>query len=223
MKTGIFVSGTDTGVGKTVVSSLVVASLYSQSSWEGGYFKPVQTGLDSDRNTVAQLMGMSAPSWPEPVYSFPEPIAPHRAAALHRTEIQIDQILVKRDSLGPGPWVVEGAGGLLVPLNQRQTMRDLACALEYPLIIVASTRLGTINHCLLTLEASKRASLPVLALVLTGDEDPGLEDALREVLPEFGFSTLPLIRVPRFETLSSQAIREAGPRYFPYSLFKKFL
>lgn len=104
MKIGIFVSGTDTDVGKTFVSSLLVSSLHSYGI-KTGYFKPVQTGTDSDTQTVIRLTGVSNRNFPDPVYSFPEPMSPNRAAQLHHEEIQLDRIIETWEKLDDRAWV----------------------------------------------------------------------------------------------------------------------
>jgi dethiobiotin synthase len=211
MKLGIFITGTDTGVGKTVLSSLLIASLHSYRI-KTGYFKPVQTGTEEDTQTVANLTGMSKDKFPAPVYSFPEPISPNRAAALHQEEIQIDRIVQAWDRLDDRAWVVEGAGGLLVPLNQKQRMRDLVCALKLRLIIAARTQLGTINHTLLTVEAAQAAKIPIAGIVLIGPEDPGLGAVLTEC------SGVPILsKIPSFPFVSEGIIRDQALSLFPAS------
>lgn len=215
IKLGVFISGTDTGVGKTLVSSLLLSSLRTYGI-RSGYFKPVQTGSDLDSETVARYTGVPFTRFPQPVYQFPEPISPHRAAKIHESQIQLDQIQKQWHSLEDRAWVVEGAGGLLVPLNATQTIRDLVSALSLKLVIVASTRLGTINHTLLTLEAAKAAQLNVAGIVLVGSEDEGLEAVFSELT-----ETPVIARVPFFETLSSTWVQEKGVSFFPAALLRK--
>jgi dethiobiotin synthase len=214
MKLGIFISGTDTGVGKTVVSSLLTSSLKSFGI-RSGYFKPVQTGSDLDSQTVSQLTGIPVSNFPQPVYQFSLPQSPNRAAMAEGKQIHLKMIRDSWEKLDERSWVVEGAGGLLVPLNSHQTNRDLIMELGLRLLLVASTRLGTINHTLLTIEAAQRASIPVMGIVLTGEEDPGLEQVL------FQHSRVPVItRVPRFLSLSSSVIRENGVNHFPIPVLR---
>src|SRR4051812_17925032 len=123
-KRGVFVSGTDTGVGKTFVSSLLVAAL-KYSGTPVGYFKPVQTGSDLDTPTVSELSGVALSQFSQPTYQFSEPSAPYRASLKEGKQIQLDQIRQHWESLDNRSWVVEGAGGLLVPLNSKHTLRDL--------------------------------------------------------------------------------------------------
>src|SRR4051812_45746069 len=113
VKLGVFITGTDTGVGKTVVSSLLVASLRTYGI-RTGYFKPVQTGSDPDIPTVSRLSGIPLSKFPQPVYQFSEEAAPYRAAQVQGVEIQLDEILKAWTELDDRAWVIEGAGGLSV-------------------------------------------------------------------------------------------------------------
>jgi dethiobiotin synthetase len=193
LKSGVFITGTDTNVGKTICSALLAKALLTQGK-KVGYWKPIQTGLDSDRKTVLELSGLSERDSPKSCYEFPEPMAPSRAAKMNGSTIELSKIRAYWNELPSDPfWIVEGAGGLLVPLYGRETIAELARALGLPLVIVASTRLGTMNHFLLTLEAARRRELEVLGVLWVGDEDPGLEASLDPWL-----SDIPWVRrVPR--------------------------
>ena len=198
MKLGIFVTGTNTGIGKTIVSSLLVSSL-KHHSIKTGYFKPIQTGIDCDTPTVSELTGIPLSKLPEPAYSFSEPIDPFRASRLQDKQVQLDYIEQKWKELDNRAWVVEGAGGLLVPLNSRHTTRDLICALELKILVVASTRLGTINHTLLTIEAARSWGISIAGIVLVGEEDASLATLLTD------FSRVPVLtRVPFIANLSQE-------------------
>lgn len=215
MKLGVFVSGTDTGIGKTLVSSLLVSSLKSFGI-RAGYFKPVQTGSESDSQTVMELSGISESCVPSPTYQFEKPQSPNRAAEGEGKQIQIDAILDDWKKLEDRAWVIEGAGGLLVPLNAKQTVRDLVSALGVKLVLVSSTRLGTINHTLLSIEAAKNAGITVAGIVLVGKEDPGLSSVLTE------FSGVPVLaQIPLFPEVSSVLIQEKCVSYFPVPILKE--
>jgi len=203
---GVFVTGTDTGVGKTVTSALLVSALNQAKLHSGAqakYFKPVQTGLDSDTET---LKGLTKCECLEPIYKFRDPISPNRAAALAHEIIDLRKI--KEAVAGQDFLVIEGAGGIMVPLNRHDKIRELIRILDIPLIVVASTQLGTINHTLLTIECAKSRGLKILGVVLVGDEDPGL----KEVLVEQG--DVPVIaEIPNFE-VSPSSIKEQAPKVF---------
>jgi dethiobiotin synthase len=197
---GIFVTGTDTNVGKTWVSTLLVAAL-KKKKIPVGYFKPVQTGLDSDTAQVRIQTGLPEEDAPPPAYFFPQPMAPARAASLANdgagVQIQLDSIFHYWKNLpnfADRWWVVEGAGGLMVPLNSKHVIRDLIGAFGLKTLVVSSTRLGTINHTLLTLEAAKAAGVDVVGVVLNGQDDPGLEKVIED------YSNVPVIaNVPNYQ------------------------
>ena len=160
---GVFVTGTDTGVGKTVVSALMV------KAWGADYWKPVQTGLDEeagDTRTVAVLTGVAAERLHAPAHGFGPPVSPHLAAAGAGVVIGLDTLVLPPSER---PVVVEGAGGALVPLNTRETMLDLMARLDLPVVVVAATRLGAINQTLLALAALRARGIEVLGVVLTGE------------------------------------------------------
>jgi malonyl-CoA O-methyltransferase len=159
---GVFVTGTDTGVGKTVVSAVLV------KAWGADYFKPVQTGLaeeGGDTATIAALAGAGPRRLHPPVHAFDPPVSPHLAAEEGGTSIGLDDF----DLPDPGrPLVVEGAGGALVPLSGDETMLDLMARLDLPVVVVVADRLGAINQALLTLQALRGRGLEVVGVVLTG-------------------------------------------------------
>lgn len=175
---GIFITGTDTGVGKTVISSLLMRSLKKISTVK--YFKPVQTGYleDDDTGTVIKNAQLSQDQYVDPVYRLKAPQSPHRAARAEGLEISIPQIIKCAQEIKAEYVVVEGAGGLEVPIVDQLRMTDLARELSLPVLIVASTRLGTINHTLLSYQWAKLQGLNVLGVILSGVEDSGLQQIL---------------------------------------------
>lgn len=161
--TGYFVTGTDTNVGKTIVSTTLTLGLSST------YWKPIQTGsiegTDSDFVRKWSPSGRVAPE----LYLFEDPISPHLAAENADTCIDLEEI--KKQFLDlPKPLIVEGAGGVLVPVSSRHLMIDLIQSLDMPAIIVASAKLGTINHTLLTIEAIRRRAIEIGGVVMIGEE-----------------------------------------------------
>ena len=189
---GVFVTGTDTGVGKTVVSACLARA------WEADYFKPIQTGLAEDPGdtaTVAALAGLSPERLHPPVHAFDPPVSPHLAAERTGVTIRLGDIRLPE---GERPIVVEGAGGALVPLNREETMLDLMARLDLPVALVVADRLGAINQTLLTLEALRRRGLEVLGVVLTGDAFTGNAAAI-----EAHGHTRVLARLPRAERVDA--------------------
>jgi dethiobiotin synthetase len=160
---GLFVTGTDTGVGKTWVAAALAAALRDTGA-SVGTCKPVLTGLDEPGPHDDELLGGAVVA-----ARFGPPVSPHLAAELAGTPIDPAALVAaaRQAAEGRDAVVVEGAGGLLVPLADGYDMRDLAVALGLPLVVVARPGLGTINHTLLTLEAARAHGLRVAAVVLS--------------------------------------------------------
>ena len=162
---GFFVAGTDTDVGKTVISAWLVTQLGAS------YWKPVQAGNhpETDSDIVRRLTEAAADRILPEAYVLPEPIAPHEAA--RRAGIAIDMQKLVPPAID-GLLVVEGAGGLMVPLTDKAYVIDLADELNLPVILVTRSTLGTINHTLLSIEAIRRRGLPLAGVVVNGPETP---------------------------------------------------
>lgn len=172
---GLFVTGTDTGVGKTVVAGAVVAALARERGLRVAAFKPVVTGLDEPADPEwprdHELLAAAAGTTPEAVspFRYDPPVSPHLAAELAGEPLRFDELVAAGRAAGAAAdvLVAEGVGGLLVPLTADRSVRDLARALGLPLLIAARPGLGTINHTLLTIEAARAAGLAVAAVVMT--------------------------------------------------------
>jgi dethiobiotin synthetase len=162
---GFFVTGTDTDVGKTLVAAWLLTRL------DASYWKPVQAGVmpETDSSVVRRLAEIEPDRILPEAYVLPEAIAPHEAA--RRAGIAIDMAKFV-PPVSDRPLVVEGAGGLMVPLTDTAYVIDLAAELHLPLILVARSTLGTINHTLLSLEAIRRRGLPLAGVVINGPETP---------------------------------------------------
>jgi malonyl-CoA O-methyltransferase len=170
---GVFVTGTDTGVGKTVVSAAAVRA------WGGSYWKPAQTGLadgDDDTATVTQLAALPPFRVAPPAYALRAPLSPAAAAALEGVAIDFERLAAVPPL--PEPLIVEGAGGVLVPLDGERLMIDLMARLALPVLLVARSTLGTINHSLLSLAALRARGLPIAGIVMSGPPNPGNHAAL---------------------------------------------
>jgi dethiobiotin synthase len=176
---GLFVTGTDTGVGKTVVSAALMQRYRPEASLR--YWKPIQTGADDDTGTVEHLGACRADEVFRSGIRLARPVSPHLAARSSGVTITIQPLV---ESIAPADrdrtWIVEGAGGVLVPLSEGQTMVDLMMALHLPVLVTARTALGTINHTLLTLEALRRRELRVAGVVMVGDPDPDNKAAIEQ-------------------------------------------
>jgi len=160
----LVIVGTDTDVGKTVVSALVVDGLGAH------YWKPVQSGLadggDSDR--VRQLIDLPPERILSEAYRLSAPVSPHWAAERDGVAIEPERLALPGIEAVPGPLVVETAGGLLVPLRRDWLQIEQLARWGLPVLLVARSGLGTLNHTLLSLEALDRRGIPVLGLVLNG-------------------------------------------------------
>ncbi len=201
---GVFVTGTDTGVGKTVVAAAICAALAARGERVAA-FKPVVTGLDDppEQGWLAdhELLARAASNGqlPEEVapYTFGPPLSPHYAAVLAGAMVAPSHIrgAARAATDGADSLVCEGVGGLLVPLTDNYLVRDLAVDVGLPLVVVARTGLGTISHTLLTVEAARAAGLTVAGIVMTPWSDPeAIEESNRatvERLAEVPVSGLP--------------------------------
>lgn len=164
MPRGFFVTGTDTGVGKTLVACALLRALASNGRSVIG-MKPVAAGSDGGRwpdvDALAGASSVSAPAKLVNPYAFEPAIAPHIAAAIAGTRIDVDAIARAYDELSRRAQivVVEGVGGFVVPLNERETTADLAQRLALPVVLVVGMRLGCLNHALLTSSRIEAAGL----------------------------------------------------------------
>ncbi len=190
----IFVAGTDTGVGKTVVSAILALKLGAK------YWKPVQSGHETDSDWVARALGHEG-VYTE-AYALELPLSPHESARRQGVRIELNKILTL---LPPGPLVVEGAGGIFTPLNETYLMVDLMAALALPTVLVARSGLGTINHTLLTLEALRRRNCKLQGVVLVGPDHPANLSAIEH----YGRVSV-LGRVPWMNELSPETLVELG-------------
>ena len=200
---GVFVTGTDTHVGKTVVCAALMHRLRPLIPVR--YWKPVQTGieLDDDAETVRVLGGCVDGEIARSAVRLPNPVSPHLAARLAGQRIEVTDLLSHLDtSADRVRWIVEGAGGVLVPLNERDLMVDLMVRISCPVLVVARTSLGTINHTLLTIEALRARKLDIIGVVMVGDPSPDNRAAIEQ------FGTVPVLgELPRLDALTPGALR----------------
>ena len=167
----VIVAGIGTDVGKTVVSAILTYALDAE------YWKPVQCGSCRDRDTVETLLQGSRVTHPE-AFRLKMPRSPHHAAAAEGFVINPEQIVRPRTSK---TLVIEGCGGLLVPLNTQTLMADLFASWNCQWVLVARQYIGMINHTLLTIEAMKRRSLNVCGIIFNGDRCPQSESVILEL------------------------------------------
>jgi dethiobiotin synthetase len=192
----LFITATDTGVGKTLVSGLLLGFLLRKGI-RAGYQKWLATGgedIVADLERVRELAGLDGKS-ADPLdllvpYRLPFPASPHLAAALAGREIDPGVIFSAYEKLRSAYEIllVEGVGGVLVPLGPGLLLADLAAKLRIPTLLVARTGLGTLNHTLLSLEALRRRDIPVLGVLCT--DSPGEDETIAadnlKIIAEFG-------------------------------------
>lgn len=169
-----FVTGTDTGIGKTVISAMLTLGL------NAAYWKPVQSGLteETDTEAVKRLTGLPNAHFKPETYRLTEPLSPHASAKMDGIEIKIDAFSIpdyEADHL-----IIEGAGGVLVPMNDEYLMIDLIKRLKLPALIVARSGLGTLNHTLLTIEALRNRNIPVLGVIMNGSKNVSNRKAIEK-------------------------------------------
>lgn len=163
-----FVTGIGTGVGKTIASAIITEAL------KADYWKPVQAGdLDfSDTKTVKNLISNTESIFHPEAFKLKNAISPHAAAALEGIEIIPDKIPMPETE---NNLVIEGAGGIMAPLNNRQTMLDLMVLLNAEIVLVSSNYLGSINHTLLSWQMLKTTDLSIKGIIFNGEENPESE------------------------------------------------
>jgi dethiobiotin synthase len=207
VKSDIFVTGTDTGVGKTLLSALLAASL------DRRYWKPVQTGASegTDRETVMRWGGLAAGrTYPES-YLFDPPVSPHLAAAHAGTTIEMSRIQ-RPPSLDP--LIIEGAGGVLAPINEEACMLDLMRALDASIVVASRTALGTINHTLLTVGAIRMANLEPRGVVMVGKENADNRRAIER------FGNVPVIGwIPWLDRIDRETLLSVFRTHFDPQAF----
>jgi dethiobiotin synthetase len=199
------VTATDTDVGKTVVSAMLTLAV------DGIYWKPIQAGTaaGTDRQRVAALTGLPEERFRPERYVLREALSPHRAAELDGVEIRAEHLDLPADIPSGRSLIIEGAGGVLVPLSRGMLQAELFARWGAPVVLCARTSLGTINHTLLSLEALKRRSVEVLGIVFVGEAMPHSE----RTIVEFG-GTKSLGRLPILPRLDAAALGTAFAESF---------
>ncbi|WP_026622862.1 dethiobiotin synthetase (plasmid) [Ensifer sp. WSM1721] len=207
MMSRLVVTGTDTGIGKTVFAAGLAGALDSY------YWKPVQSGLEdeTDSETVARLSGLPRGRILPEAYRLSEPLSPHLSARL-------DGVAIDPEELAPPitdrPMVIEGAGGLLVPLSDGLVFADVFARWQIPVILCARTSLGTINHTLLSLEALRNRAIPIFGIAFIGDEN---RETQRIIVKMAGVRSLG--RLPWLPVVTAEALRQAFSDNFDLAAF----
>lgn len=205
----IIITGTDTGVGKTIFSAALAGVLGAV------YWKPIQAGLaeETDSETVLRLSGLPPQSVLPEAYRLRTPASPHLAAEVDGIAIEDEPLMLPEKD---GPLVVEGAGGLLVPLTRQLTYVDVFARWRAPVVLCARTTLGTINHSLLSIEALRARAIGILGIAFIGEENIESE----RITVEMG-RIRRLGRLPYLAPLTGDTLREAFICHFDPDDFLK--
>lgn len=191
-----FITGIGTEIGKTLVSAIVTEYL------QADYWKPVQSGdlHWTDTMKVQSLTSNSKSVFHPERHRLSAPLSPHASAALDGVQINLSDFTLPQTS---NHLVVEGAGGLMVPLNDQDVMLDLIQQLQIPVILVSRNYLGSINHTLLSFEALKQRNIPIAGIVFNGEPNPASESFIEN------YTQLPvLFRVGNLDDITPESIRD---------------
>lgn len=213
-RNAVVITGTDTGVGKTVVAAMLTLALGAD------YWKPVQAGgLDGETDTqaVRRLTGMPAGHFHIEAYRLTAPLSPHQAAK--QDDIEIDDAWLQLPEQKPERqrlMIIEGAGGLMVPLRDDLLQIDLYARWQLPVVLVARTSLGAINHALLSIEAMKARAVNIHGIVFVGDEMADTERTICEMgrVKRLG-------RLPKLAVLNRASLTDAFAEHFDLADFAK--
>jgi len=200
MTRSIIVTGTDTGIGKTVFAAALATALGA------AYWKPIQSGLDGALSDSEAVRHLGVKHVLPEAYRLTEPLSPHRAAELDGIEIDANRLVLPATDR---TLVIEGAGGLLVPVTRSLLFADLFARWGAPVLLVARTALGTINHCLLSVEAMRARAIPILGIAFVGEAN---EDNEATICALAGVTRLG--RLPRLDPLDTTTLAAAFAAHF---------
>jgi dethiobiotin synthase len=202
----IFVTGTDTGVGKSLVCAILMAALPFR------YWKPIQSGLEEQTDTewIREVTGCPRERFLREAYRLKAPLSPHASAAIEGIHIELDSFSLPPVSDSES-LIVEGAGGIMVPLNERYFMLDLMKRLALPILLVARSTLGTINHTLLSLEQLRRHGLDVYGVVMNGPENT----SNRKAIEHYG-NVLVYAEIESLPQINPQILAQVFQKCFKY-------
>ena len=202
MSRTFIISGTDTGIGKTAATAMLMLGL------DAHYWKPIQSGTEdgTDTATVKALTSLPQARFLPEAYVLTEPLSPHRSAELDGVTIDLDRLALPQID---GPLIVEGAGGLMVPVTRKLLQIDLFKRWGAPVILCARTGLGTINHTLLSVEALHARDITLHGLLFIGDDNP---DNIRTITDLSGARVLG--RLPWLERVDAMGLSAAFADHF---------
>lgn len=196
----LFITGIGTNVGKTVVSAVLTEALHAD------YWKPIQSGVieGKDSDTVKSFISNAKSVFHPESYLLNEPLSPHFAAKLDGVTIELDKIQLPITS---NHLIIEGAGGLLVPINDTQYVIDIAKQLDCEIVLVISSYLGCINHSLLSIDYLKRNNFKIKALVFNGEFETEVKQAIVNYYPN-----LTIIDIPTLNIVNKSQIKEVSDK-----------
>jgi len=195
---GIFITGIGTDIGKTIASAILV------EKFEADYWKPIQSGdlHFSDTDKVKSLVSNARSQFLPEYIRLKNPFSPHKAADLENVEIHIQEIEIPNSK---NFLFIEGAGGLMVPLNKKETLLDFIKLVNFPVVLVSKNYLGSINHTLLSISKLRQENLAIQGILFMGEKDPYTEGYILE-----NTGVCFLGRIPILESLTKESIKEAG-------------
>lgn len=203
------ITGTDTGIGKTVFAAALTSAL------DGCYWKPIQSGLEeeTDSETVKRLGGLLPDRILSEAWRLQTPVSPHLSA-------EIDGVAIEPEALSlpetDRPLIIEGAGGLFVPLTRHDTFIDVFTRWRQPVILCARTGLGTINHTLLSVEAMRKRQIRIFGIAFIGEERSDTQKIITEM------SGVPILgRLPFLDVLTAGTLRRAFDDHFDISVLRE--
>jgi dethiobiotin synthetase len=192
MKKSYFITGIGTDVGKTIASAVLCELL------QADYWKPIQSGSETDKSQIKNLVNSPITIHKE-TFHLTQPLSPHAAANIDKVQIELKDFSLPDHN---GNLIIEGAGGLLVPINnQGITIANLINHLKQEVILISRNYLGSINHTLLTIEALKSRNISIKGIIYIGEELPQTEEIINQVS-----SVNTLFRIPHFELLNKESI-----------------
>jgi len=192
----LFITGTDTAVGKTVISAMLMAGLNAT------YWKPIQSGLEeeTDASWIQRVTQLPSKQFLPESYRLSAPLSPHASSQLDGIRIDMDQMRLPNNKRR---LIIEGAGGVLVPINEKDFIVDLIKQLNIPVLIVAPNRLGTINHTLLTIKLIRDYKLQIFGIVLNGEPNKINKQAIEK------YGKIPVVaEIPHIKNITSSTLKE---------------
>lgn len=199
MEKPIFITGIGTDVGKTIVAAALV------EKFKTDYWKPVQSGdlANSDTIKVQSLISNTKSVFHPEAYRLTQPFSPHKSADIDRVEIKLDGFVLPQTT---NRLIIEGAGGLMVPLNNNDMIIDLIKKLDVDVVLVSRNYLGSINHTLLSIDALTTHGINIKAIVFNGDADSYTEDIIQSKLPK----NTTIVRIGHIGSVSKETILNAA-------------